>query len=113
MSYFPWTWVNICDFLKVYFPFFLLKLEFQLIEIYLKCTLRFGQRYILINLSVFRFLFQINLGIYIKDESTEMSVLVDRSVGGSSVNDGEVEIMLHRLLLCSFFLADSSLPLRK
>lgn len=43
-----------------------------------------------------------------------MSVLVDRSVGGSSVNDGEVEIMLHRLLLWSFFfLADSSLPLRK
>lgn len=43
--------------------------------------------------------YPINLGIYIKDKSTEMSVLVDRSVGGSSVNDGEVEIMLHRRLL--------------
>ncbi|XP_051115211.1 probable alpha-mannosidase At5g13980 [Andrographis paniculata] len=43
--------------------------------------------------------YPINLGIYIKDESTELSVLVDRSVGGSSINDGEVEIMLHRRLL--------------
>ncbi|XP_042002646.1 probable alpha-mannosidase At5g13980 [Salvia splendens] len=43
--------------------------------------------------------YPINLGIYIKDESTEMSVLVDRSVGGSSIIDGEVEIMLHRRLL--------------
>ncbi|XP_041998923.1 probable alpha-mannosidase At5g13980 isoform X1 [Salvia splendens] len=43
--------------------------------------------------------YPINLGIYIKDDSTEMSVLVDRSVGGSSIIDGEVEIMLHRRLL--------------
>ncbi|KAL1554044.1 alpha-mannosidase [Salvia divinorum] len=43
--------------------------------------------------------YPINLGIYIKDRSTEMSVLVDRSVGGSSIIDGEVEIMLHRRLL--------------
>ncbi|KAH6829428.1 Glycosyl hydrolase family 38 protein [Perilla frutescens var. hirtella] len=43
--------------------------------------------------------YPINLGIYLKDKSTEMSVLVDRSVGGSSIVDGEVEIMLHRRLL--------------
>ncbi|KAL6494430.1 hypothetical protein OROGR_031230 [Orobanche gracilis] len=39
--------------------------------------------------------YPINLGIYIKDKNTELSVLVDRSVGGSSVADGEIEIMLH------------------
>ncbi|KAK6153871.1 hypothetical protein DH2020_013510 [Rehmannia glutinosa] len=43
--------------------------------------------------------YPINLGIYMKDENTEFSVLVDRSVGGSSIADGEVEIMLHRRLL--------------
>ncbi|KAI3463535.1 hypothetical protein Pfo_020198 [Paulownia fortunei] len=43
--------------------------------------------------------YPINLGIYIKDKNTELSVLVDRSVGGSSIADGEVEIMLHRRLL--------------
>ncbi|KAL0397205.1 UNVERIFIED_CONTAM: putative alpha-mannosidase [Sesamum calycinum] len=45
------------------------------------------------------FLERINLGTYIKDQNTELSVLVDRSVGGSSITDGEVEIMLHRRLL--------------
>ncbi|KAL0464041.1 UNVERIFIED_CONTAM: Alpha-mannosidase [Sesamum latifolium] len=43
--------------------------------------------------------YPINLGTYIKDKNTELSVLVDRSVGGSSITDGEVEIMLHRRLL--------------
>ncbi|PIN15813.1 Glycosyl hydrolase, family 38 - alpha-mannosidase [Handroanthus impetiginosus] len=43
--------------------------------------------------------YPINLGIYIKDKSTEFSVLVDRSVGGASITDGEIEIMLHRRLL--------------
>ncbi|KAL0425205.1 UNVERIFIED_CONTAM: putative alpha-mannosidase [Sesamum radiatum] len=43
--------------------------------------------------------YPINLGTYIKDQNTELSVLVDRSVGGSSITDGEVEIMLHRRLL--------------
>lgn len=54
-------------------------------------------------------LFQVNHGIYIKDHSTELSVLVDRAVGGSSIMDGELEIMLHRLLLISYFpsLSDS------
>ncbi|XP_011083026.1 probable alpha-mannosidase At5g13980 [Sesamum indicum] len=43
--------------------------------------------------------YPINLGTYIKDKNTELSILVDRSVGGSSITDGEVEIMLHRRLL--------------
>lgn len=41
-------------------------------------------------------LFQINLGIYMKDNEKEFSVLVDRSVGGSSLSDGQIELMLHR-----------------
>ncbi|XP_042499892.1 probable alpha-mannosidase At5g13980 [Macadamia integrifolia] len=41
----------------------------------------------------------INLGIYMVDNRTEFSVLVDRSVGGSSMVDGQVELMLHRRLL--------------
>ncbi|KZV21769.1 alpha-mannosidase [Dorcoceras hygrometricum] len=43
--------------------------------------------------------YPINLGIYIKDKSTEFSILVDRSVGGSSIADGQLELMLHRRLL--------------
>ncbi|XP_043724653.1 probable alpha-mannosidase At5g13980 isoform X2 [Telopea speciosissima] len=43
--------------------------------------------------------YPINLGIYMVDNRTEFSVLVDRSVGGSSVVDGQVELMLHRRLL--------------
>lgn len=43
--------------------------------------------------------YPINLGMYIKDKSTELSLLVDRAVGGSSIFDGEVEVMLHRRLL--------------
>lgn len=40
--------------------------------------------------------FQINLGIYIKDNKTEFSVLVDRSIGGSSLEDGQIDLMVHR-----------------
>ncbi|BFG27202.1 hypothetical protein CerSpe_134770 [Prunus speciosa] len=40
-----------------------------------------------------------NLGIYVQDSNTELSVLVDRSVGGSSLVDGQIELMLHRRLL--------------
>uniref|UniRef100_A0A7N0USJ5 Alpha-mannosidase n=1 Tax=Kalanchoe fedtschenkoi TaxID=63787 RepID=A0A7N0USJ5_KALFE len=40
--------------------------------------------------------YPINLGIYTKDEKLELSVLVDRASGGSSIKDGEVELMLHR-----------------
>ncbi|KAK7376119.1 hypothetical protein VNO78_34973 [Psophocarpus tetragonolobus] len=42
------------------------------------------------------FLKRLNLGIYIKDKKTEFSILVDRAVGGANINDGEVELMLHR-----------------
>ncbi|KAK4483252.1 hypothetical protein RD792_010436 [Penstemon davidsonii] len=45
------------------------------------------------------FIKRINLGIYVEDESTEVSVLVDRAVGGSSLVDGQLELMLHRRLL--------------
>ncbi|KAI3867761.1 hypothetical protein MKX03_013537 [Papaver bracteatum] len=43
--------------------------------------------------------YPINLGLYIEDKSTELSVLVDRAVGGSSLVDGQIELMLHRRLL--------------
>ena len=41
-----------------------------------------------------------------QDSSSELSVLVDRSVGGSSLVDGQIELMLHRFVsfLCLFFL---------
>jgi alpha-mannosidase len=41
---------------------------------------------------------QLNLGIYLKDNTTDLSVLVDRAVGGSSISDGELELMLHRYM---------------
>ncbi|KAL9245638.1 hypothetical protein vseg_019263 [Gypsophila vaccaria] len=43
--------------------------------------------------------YPINLGIYVNDSSHEFSVLVDRATGGSSIADGEIELMLHRRLL--------------
>ncbi|KAK4477288.1 hypothetical protein RD792_016502 [Penstemon davidsonii] len=43
--------------------------------------------------------YPINLGIYIKDDKKELSLLVDRAVGGSSLVDGQIELMLHRRLL--------------
>ncbi|CAK8542739.1 unnamed protein product [Lathyrus sativus] len=43
--------------------------------------------------------YPVNLGIYMQDNGMELSVLVDRSVGGSSLVDGQVELMLHRRLL--------------
>ncbi|KDP22539.1 hypothetical protein JCGZ_26370 [Jatropha curcas] len=43
--------------------------------------------------------YPINLGIYMKDGSSELSVLVDRPVGGSSIVDGQLELMLHRRLV--------------
>ncbi|XP_071709987.1 alpha-mannosidase At3g26720 isoform X1 [Rutidosis leptorrhynchoides] len=43
--------------------------------------------------------YPINLGAYVRDENMELSVLVDRAVGGSSLVDGQIELMLHRRLL--------------
>uniref|UniRef100_A0A6M2F2G9 Alpha-mannosidase n=1 Tax=Populus davidiana TaxID=266767 RepID=A0A6M2F2G9_9ROSI len=43
--------------------------------------------------------YPINLGLYMQDNSSEFSILVDRSVGGSSIVDGQLELMLHRRLL--------------
>ncbi|XP_058003498.1 probable alpha-mannosidase At5g13980 isoform X2 [Hevea brasiliensis] len=43
--------------------------------------------------------YPINLGIYTKDDKKEFSVLVDRALGGSSLVDGQIELMLHRRLL--------------
>ncbi|XLR23894.1 hypothetical protein S83_051794 [Arachis hypogaea] len=37
---------------------------------------------------------KINLGIYLKDKSKELSILVDRSVGGSSIKDGQLELIV-------------------
>ncbi|KAF0896347.1 hypothetical protein E2562_021882 [Oryza meyeriana var. granulata] len=43
--------------------------------------------------------YPVNLGIYVEDGSRELSILVDRSVGGASIKDGQIELMLHRRLL--------------
>ncbi|KAL5557535.1 hypothetical protein UlMin_039771 [Ulmus minor] len=43
--------------------------------------------------------YPLNLGIFTKDQKSELSVLVDRATGGSSIADGQVELMLHRRLL--------------
>ncbi|KAK9104022.1 hypothetical protein Scep_020866 [Stephania cephalantha] len=43
--------------------------------------------------------YPINLGIYMEDAEKELSVMVDRSIGGSSIQDGQIELMLHRRLL--------------
>ncbi|KAL2347102.1 hypothetical protein Fmac_001102 [Flemingia macrophylla] len=43
--------------------------------------------------------YPLNLGIYLKDKSKELSILVDRAIGGSSIKDGQLELMVHRRLL--------------
>ncbi|KAJ8772488.1 hypothetical protein K2173_027665 [Erythroxylum novogranatense] len=43
--------------------------------------------------------YPINLGMYIKDNISEVSILVDRAIGGSSIVDGQLELMVHRRLL--------------
>ncbi|KAJ7944151.1 Alpha-mannosidase [Quillaja saponaria] len=43
--------------------------------------------------------YPINLGIYTTDKNSEFSVLVDRATGGASIEDGELELMLHRRML--------------
>lgn len=37
--------------------------------------------------------------IYIENDKLRLSILTDRSEGGSSINNGEIELMLHRRLL--------------
>ncbi|EEF31544.1 lysosomal alpha-mannosidase, putative [Ricinus communis] len=39
--------------------------------------------------------YPLNLGMFITDQKSELSVLVDRATGGSSIRDGQVELMLH------------------
>jgi len=34
-----------------------------------------------------------------EDNKTEFSVLVDRAIGGSSLQDGQIELMVHRYAL--------------
>ncbi|XP_060711191.1 lysosomal alpha-mannosidase isoform X2 [Hemiscyllium ocellatum] len=43
--------------------------------------------------------FPVNSRIYIKDSKMQLTVLTDRSQGGSSIKDGSLELMVHRRLL--------------
>ncbi|XP_075758546.1 lysosomal alpha-mannosidase [Pelodiscus sinensis] len=43
--------------------------------------------------------YPVNSRIYIKDKKFQLTVLTDRSQGGSSVTDGSMELMVHRRLL--------------
>ncbi|KAK6924503.1 Glycosyl hydrolase family 38, C-terminal [Dillenia turbinata] len=43
--------------------------------------------------------YPLNLGMYVMDKKSELSVLVDRAVGGASIDDGELELMLHRRMI--------------
>jgi lysosomal alpha-mannosidase len=40
--------------------------------------------------------YPINSQIYIKDETRQLTLVTDRSQGGSSIHDGSIEVMLHR-----------------
>uniref|UniRef100_A0A2K6VX37 Alpha-mannosidase n=1 Tax=Onchocerca volvulus TaxID=6282 RepID=A0A2K6VX37_ONCVO len=42
--------------------------------------------------------YPINNRIYIRDSQNQLTVLTDRSHGGTSLNDGQIELMLHRRL---------------
>uniref|UniRef100_A0A6N2KY02 Alpha-mannosidase n=1 Tax=Salix viminalis TaxID=40686 RepID=A0A6N2KY02_SALVM len=43
--------------------------------------------------------YPLNLGIFMMDKKSELSVLVDRATGGASIEDGQLELMLHRRTL--------------
>ncbi|XAR73761.1 Alpha-mannosidase [Bertholletia excelsa] len=43
--------------------------------------------------------YPLTLGVFTTDNKTEFSVLVDRATGGASIEDGEVELMLHRRMI--------------
>ncbi|KAF5192814.1 Alpha-mannosidase [Thalictrum thalictroides] len=43
--------------------------------------------------------YPLNLGMYTVDKKSEFSVLVDRATGGASIEDGGLEIMLHRRMI--------------
>ncbi|KAK3182848.1 hypothetical protein Dsin_030134 [Dipteronia sinensis] len=49
-----------------------------------------------VNQPVARNYYPINLGIYTQDSKKEFSILVDRPFGGSSIVDGQIELMLYR-----------------
>ena len=43
--------------------------------------------------------YPVNAAAYIKDDSAQVTVLVDRSEGVASMADGSMELMVHRRLL--------------
>ncbi|EDO37584.1 predicted protein [Nematostella vectensis] len=43
--------------------------------------------------------YPVNSRIFVKDSNRQLTLLTDRSLGGSSLKDGSVELMLHRRLL--------------
>ena len=43
--------------------------------------------------------YPVNSRMYIRDSDKQLTILTDRSLGGSSMKDGSMEIMLHRRLL--------------
>lgn len=48
--------------------------------------------------------YPVNSRIFIKDPTSQLTVMSDRSQGGASINDGQLEVMLHRRLLVDDFL---------
>jgi len=43
--------------------------------------------------------YPVNVGMYIKDSTKQFSLLTDRSLGGTSLQNGQVEVMIQRRLL--------------
>ena len=52
------------------------------------------------NDEIARNYYPVTTVVSIKDNNYQLSVLVDRAQGASSLTDGSIEIMLHRRLLC-------------